>query len=231
MLYTEVKREDRTLRMAADSRVILGKILATKHGYFMLKRLFDIVGGLVGLLLSAPILLIVAICIKIEEPHGTIFFKQKRIGKDGKPFQMFKVRSMVMDAEKKLVELSKYNEAEGHMFKIKADPRITRIGKIIRRRSIDELPQFWNVLIGDMSLIGPRPPLEREVDEYSEYDKQRLLVKPGCSGIWQISGRNELGFDEMVQLDLHYIQHVSLRTDLMIIFKTIGIIIMPHGAY
>lgn len=202
-----------------------------KHVYLFVKRIIDILGSSVGLLLVSPLFLIISIMMKFEEPRGPIFFSQIRIGKSEKEFKMFKIRSMCVDAEEKLTELLKYNEVEGAMFKMKDDPRITKMGKFIRKTSIDELPQLWNVLKGDMSLVGPRPPLLREVLEYTEYDKQRLLVKPGCTGLWQVSGRNEVGFDEMVELDVKYIQHLSLFNDLKIIIKTIGVMIMPNSAY
>ncbi len=138
---------------------------------------------------------------------------------------------MCLDAEEKLEELLDQNEIEGAMFKMKEDPRVTQIGKIIRAKSIDELPQLWNVLKGDMSLIGPRPPLEREVAEYTRYDFQRLYIKPGCSGLWQVSGRNDVSFHAMVDLDLEYITNQSLLNDFKLIIKTIWIVIKPNGAY
>ncbi|MGG4021694.1 sugar transferase, partial [Geobacillus stearothermophilus] len=144
---------------------------------------------------------------------------------------MYKFRSMVTNAEELLESLLHLNEVTGAMFKMKEDPRVTKIGKFIRKTSIDELPQLWNVLKGEMSLVGPRPPLPREVAQYTEYDKQRLLVTPGCTGLWQVSGRNDLGFDEMVELDLKYIRERSLLYDIRIILKTIKIMIKPNSAY
>jgi lipopolysaccharide/colanic/teichoic acid biosynthesis glycosyltransferase len=138
---------------------------------------------------------------------------------------------MCVDAEEKLKELKKYNEVEGAMFKMKHDPRVTKIGHFIRHYSIDELPQLFNVLAGDMSLVGPRPPLPRELKEYTEYDKQRLYVVPGCTGLWQVSGRNDVGFHEMVELDLQYIRRSGILYDLGIMFKTIKIMVFPNGAY
>jgi lipopolysaccharide/colanic/teichoic acid biosynthesis glycosyltransferase len=138
---------------------------------------------------------------------------------------------MCVDAEEKLKELKKYNEVEGAMFKMKHDPRVTKIGHFIRHYSIDELPQLFNVLAGDMSLVGPRPPLPREIKEYTEYDKQRLYVTPGCTGLWQVSGRNDVGFHDMVELDLQYIRRSGILYDLGIMFKTIKIMIFPNGAY
>lgn len=138
---------------------------------------------------------------------------------------------MCVDAEEKLETLLQHNEVEGAMFKMKDDPRVTKIGKFIRKTSIDELPQLLNVLKGEMSLVGPRPPLVREVAEYSAYDRQRLLIKPGCTGLWQVSGRNHVGFDEMVRLDLRYISKLSIKNDLKIVMRTIKVVVQPNGAY
>ncbi|WP_017550931.1 sugar transferase [Heyndrickxia coagulans] len=202
-----------------------------KKAYTILKRGMDIIGAITGLVFLSWLFLIVAVLIKLEDPKGSVFFKQIRVGKNGKEFYMYKFRSMVSDAEEKLKDLLKYNEIEGAMFKIKEDPRVTKIGKFIRKTSIDELPQLWNVLKGEMSLVGPRPPLHREVKEYTDYDMQRLLVKPGCTGLWQISGRNDVGFHEMVELDIKYIRQRSLMFDLKIILKTIYIVFIPNSAY
>ncbi|WP_348658493.1 sugar transferase [Heyndrickxia faecalis] len=202
-----------------------------KKTYTMIKRGMDIIGAIMGLICLSWLFLIVAVLIKIEDPKGTVFFKQVRVGKNGKTFYMYKFRSMVSDAEEKLKDLLKYNEIEGAMFKLKEDPRVTKIGKFIRKTSIDELPQLWNVLKGEMSLVGPRPPLPREVKLYSEYDKQRLLVVPGCTGLWQVSGRNDLDFNEMVELDLKYIKERSIWYDVKIIIKTVKIIIRPNSAF
>ncbi|WP_258922024.1 sugar transferase [Heyndrickxia coagulans] len=202
-----------------------------KKTYTMIKRGMDIIGAITGLVFLSWLFLIVAVLIKIEDPKGTVFFKQVRVGKNGKTFYMYKFRSMVSDAEEKLKDLLKYNEIEGAMFKLKEDPRVTKIGKFIRKTSIDELPQLWNVLKGEMSLVGPRPPLPREVKLYSEYDKQRLLVVPGCTGLWQVSGRSELNFREMVELDIKYIQNRSLGFDVLILLKTVKIFLIPNSAY
>ncbi|MCU4968698.1 sugar transferase [Bacillus toyonensis] len=207
----------------------LKKVNASK-GYLVAKRCIDFIGALCGLILLSPIFLIVAVLIKYQDPKGPVLFKQIRIGKDGKEFYMYKFRSMVVDAEEKLKDLLKHNEVSGAMFKMKEDPRVTRIGKLIRKTSIDELPQLLNVLKGEMSLVGPRPPLPREVKEYTAYDKQRLLVTPGCAGLWQVTERNSVGFKEMVDLDLEYINKRSVIYDLKIIFKTIQIMIKSNGA-
>lgn len=199
--------------------------------YLATKRLLDFFGALAGLLLLTPLFAIVAALIKLEDPKGSIFFKQIRVGKDGREFHMYKFRSMVSNAEAMLEELLDKNEVGGAMFKMKDDPRITRIGRFIRRTSVDELPQLWNVLRGDMSLVGPRPSLPREVEEYTHYDCQRLLVTPGCTGLWQVSGRNSLSFDEMVELDLHYIEKRSFFYDVKLIIRTVKIMIAPNSAY
>ncbi|MBK5432919.1 sugar transferase [Bacillus sp. TH25] len=201
-----------------------------RKGYLVAKRCIDFIGALCGLILLSPVFLIVAVLIKYQDPKGPVLFKQIRIGKDGKEFYMYKFRSMVIDAEEKLKDLLKHNEVSGAMFKMKEDPRVTRIGKFIRKTSIDELPQLLNVLKGEMSLVGPRPPLPREVKEYTAYDKQRLLVTPGCAGLWQVTERNSVGFKEMVELDLEYINKRSVLYDLKIIFKTIQIMIKSNGA-
>lgn len=203
----------------------------SRYFYFFVKRLIDIVGSFVGLILLLPLFLIIAYKIKKEDPEGPVFFSQDRMGKNGKIFKMYKFRSMCVDAEEKLATLLQHNEVEGAMFKIKDDPRVTKIGKFIRKTSIDELPQLLNVLKGEMSLVGPRPPLIREVSEYSNYDLQRLFIKPGCTGLWQVSGRNHVGFNEMVYLDLKYINESSIVNDLKIMLKTIAIVFKPNGAY
>ncbi|WP_276309894.1 sugar transferase [Pueribacillus theae] len=200
-------------------------------GYLLAKRLMDIIGALLGLIVFSWVFIIVAIGIKLESPCQPILFKQVRVGKDGKEFTMYKFRSMVPDAEKKLESLLERNEATGPLFKIKHDPRITKTGKFIRKTSIDELPQIWNVLKGDMSLVGPRPSLPSEVREYSEYDKQRLLVKPGCTGLWQTSNRAHFDFEKVVALDLLYIQHRSILTDIKIILKTFLLLFGSKGSY
>lgn len=217
--------------LTMDSTFLKSQDINHKYVYRFLKRLMDIFGSMIGLIVLSPLFLIIAIAIKKEEKKGPVFFSQTRIGKNGKEFKMYKFRSMCVNAENKLNELLKSNEVEGAMFKIKDDPRVTKTGKFIRKTSIDELPQLLNVLKGDMSLVGPRPPLEREVEEYSTYDKQRLLIKPGCTGVWQISGRNDVGFDEMVKMDIGYIRNLSIINDIKIIFKTAWVMIKPNGAY
>lgn len=202
-----------------------------RYVYRFIKRSFDFIASLLGLVILSPLFLIVAIAIKIEDPKGPVFYSQIRLGKMQEPFKMFKFRSMIVNADKHLKELLDNNEVEGAMFKMKKDPRVTKVGQFIRKYSIDELPQLLNVLMGNMSLVGPRPPLPREVKEYTSYDKQRLTVKPGCTGLWQVSGRNDVGFHEMVDLDLTYINKRSLKFDLHVLLKTFVIFVKPNGAY
>ena len=199
-------------------------------GYHVVKRGFDVLASGAALIILSPLFLVLTILIK-KEDGGPAFYSQERIGKNEKPFKMWKFRSMVVNADQMIDQLEDQNEIEGAMFKIKDDPRITKIGHTIRKYSLDELPQLWNVLIGDMSLVGPRPPLPSEVEEYTDYDKQRLLVMPGCTGLWQVTKRNEADFDEMVWLDIVYINHSGILEDLKLIIKTIGVVIHPNGAY
>lgn len=199
--------------------------------YMFLKRFIDITGALFGIIFLSPLLVLLAILIKLEDSRSPIFFSQKRVGLNGKLFNIYKFRSMVSDAEIQLINLLEKNETTGAMFKMSNDPRVTKIGKFIRRTSLDELPQLWNVLKGEMSLVGPRPPLPREVNEYTSYDLQRLSVTPGCTGLWQISGRSNIGFKEMVEIDINYIKHRSTKMDLIIIFKTITVLFGSKDAY
>lgn len=205
--------------------------LRERSAYIVIKRMMDIVASASGLILLAPLFLVLSIIIKLEDPKGSIFFSQVRIGKNEKPFRMYKFRSMVHNAEDLLADLLNQNEISGAMFKMKEDPRVTKVGKFIRKTSIDELPQLINVLIGDMSMVGPRPPLEREVAQYTEQDKLRLSVIPGCTGLWQVSGRNELSFSQMVELDIEYIAKRSIWGDIKIILKTVTLLFGAKDAY
>lgn len=198
--------------------------------YSVTKRLIDIVGSLFGIILLSPLFLIVAILIKLEDPKGKVFFAQERNGRYPKTFKMYKFRSMVHNAEELLKDLMDRNEQTGPVFKINDDPRITKVGKVIRRTSIDELPQLFNVLKGDMSLVGPRPPIPHEVDQYNSYQMQRLAVKPGLTCIWQVSGRNNIGFDEWVEMDIEYIKTRNLWLDIKLIFKTVGVLFGDDNA-
>lgn len=194
------------------------------------KRIFDCVGAALALIVLSPVFLIVAALIKKDGP-GPVFFHQERIGRNGVPFKMHKFRSMVVDAEARLTDLQEVSEGNGVLFKMKADPRITKIGAFIRRYSIDELPQLWNVVCGEMSMVGPRPPLKSEVDTYEEYVLRRLKVKPGLTGLWQVSGRSDLSWDDSVRLDLYYVENWSLTQDLIILFRTAKAVFGKDGAY
>ncbi len=212
-------------QVQADSQKVKGRPF-----YHGIKRVFDFVTSAIALVLLSPLLLFLAIKIHGED-GGPVFYSQIRIGKNEKPFRIYKFRSMVVNADQLKKKLLTQNEVAGAMFKMHDDPRVTKIGKFIRAHSLDELPQLWNVLKGDMSLIGPRPPLPDEVAEYDDWDKQRLLVKPGCSGLWQATSRNEADFKGMVLLDIEYINKSSLLFDLKLILMTIKVIIHPNGIY
>ena len=199
-------------------------------GQLALKRFVDIIGGIVGTVLSLPIILIVAIPLKIESP-GPLIFKQQRVGKNGRIFNIYKLRSMYQDAEERKKALMEQNKMDGHMFKMDNDPRITKVGKFIRKTSIDELPQFWNVLKGDMSLVGTRPPTVDEFEKYESHHKRRLSMKPGITGKWQVSGRSDIqDFEEVVKLDCEYIDEWSPFLDIQILFKTVGVVLTHKGA-
>jgi len=194
------------------------------------KRAMDILLSGLGLLLLSPLFLILAIVIKLTS-RGPVFYVSRRCGKDKRIFNFYKFRSMVKDAERILDKLQDKNEMDGPVFKIKNDPRITKIGGFIRRFSVDELPQLWNVFKGDMSLVGPRPPIPEEVEKYEDWQLRRLEIKPGITCLWQIRGRNEISFQQWIDLDIWYIDHWSLWLDLKILFQTIPVVIGRKGAY
>ena len=195
-----------------------------------MKRSFDIFGGLIGSIISLPIILITAVPLLIESP-GPLIFKQQRVGKNGRVFNIYKLRSMYTDAEKRKAELMANNKMSGFMFKMDNDPRITKVGKFIRKTSIDELPQFWNVLKGDMSLVGTRPPTIDEFDKYESHHKRRLSMRPGITGMWQVSGRSDIqNFEDVVRLDCEYIDNWSPALDLKILFKTVWVVLKGSGA-
>jgi exopolysaccharide biosynthesis polyprenyl glycosylphosphotransferase len=195
-----------------------------------IKRGIDLVLAGFAFLLLSPVLALVAIAVRLDSP-GPVLFRQERIGRAGEPFTMFKFRSMVTDAEARLAELQRANEGAGLLFKMRDDPRITRVGAFIRRYSLDELPQLFNVLNGSMSLIGPRPPLPREVAAYEGRVNRRLLIKPGITGLWQVSGRSNLSWEESVKLDLYYVENWSVTTDFVILLRTIRAVLRRDGAY
>ena len=195
-----------------------------------LKNLIDYVLGSIIFIIFIPIYLFVGMLIKIDS-KGPVFFEQKRMTKECRIFYMYKFRTMYVDAEKRLKDLMKYNEADGPLFKMKNDPRITRVGRFLRKFSIDELPQIINVLKGELSLVGPRPPIPSEVEKYDEWEMKRMNVKQGITGLWQISGRSDLSFEEMARLDLYYIQNWSIEMDIKIIIKTIPTVLFGKGAY
>lgn len=200
-----------------------------KYFYSFVKRLFDIIASLIGSIVLIPVTIIVGLAIKLED-GGPIFFCQERLTKDGKPFKLIKFRSMVVNAEALRDSLESQNEMDGPVFKIKNDSRITKVGHFIRKTSIDELPQVFNVLKGDISVVGPRPPLRREVEQYDEKARRRLEVKGGLTCLWQIQPhRNALTFDEWVDLDIEYIEKRSLWLDFVIILKTFGVLFTAQG--
>ncbi|MBR0412027.1 MAG: sugar transferase [Eubacterium sp.] len=189
--------------------------------YWRKKRVFDVIVSTILLIFAIIPILLVALAIFIDDPHGSPFYKQIRIGRHGEEFYMYKFRTMYVDADKRKAELMEQNEMDGPVFKMKDDPRITRLGKILRKTSVDELPQFFNVLRGDMSMVGPRPPLPNEVAEYEDYHKLRLIVTPGITCDWQIAdNRNDIPFEQWVEMDLNYIENRTTWGDLKIIFKT-----------
>ncbi len=190
----------------------------------------DIIGSIIGLVITLFVSIPVSVAIKLDST-GPIIFKQTRVTKNKKQFVFFKFRTMVVDASLKQWQLDNLNEATGPIFKIQDDPRITKVGKFLRKYSIDEMPQFWNVLKGNMSLVGPRPPLVHEVEKYTKEQGKRLAVKQGMTGLWQISGRSKLTFEKMVDLDSYYIEHQSVWLDLKILFHTINIAIRGIGSY
>ncbi|WP_423739191.1 sugar transferase [Clostridium thermarum] len=198
-------------------------------GYYVVKRVIDLVLSIIGLVALSPLMILTVIAIKLDS-KGPAIFSQDRVGKDGKLFKMYKFRSMVINAEELKDQLLDKNEMSGPMFKMKDDPRITRVGKFIRKTSIDELPQLFNVIIGNMSLVGPRPNLPREVKEFSERHRQKLLAKPGITCYWQVMGRSSIGFEEWMELDLKYIRDRSIWLDIKLIFRTVFVLFGDKNA-
>ena len=205
-------------------------VLKERYVYWFFKRIQDVIFSAIALIILSPLLLIIAILVFLDDPKGSPIFTQKRSGRKGKEFDFYKFRSMYVDAESKLDELLEQNEMEGPAFKIKDDPRITRLGRILRKTGLDELPQLVNILKGDMSIVGPRPPLPREVAQYNDYQKQRLIVTPGLTCYWQIQPhRNDLTFDEWMDLDVKYIKERSFWVDWKIILATVRTVLEGRG--
>jgi lipopolysaccharide/colanic/teichoic acid biosynthesis glycosyltransferase len=226
MVATETKEA------AVEKKPVLERetVLEQSKRYWALRRFQDVSLSLLALIFLWPLMLLVALVIVIDSPGAGPIFAQQRVGRDGKEFTFYKFRSMCPNAEAKLEELLPQNEMDGPVFKIKEDPRITRVGKFIRMTSIDELPQLWNVLKGEMSIVGPRPGIPREVAQYNDYEKQRLMVTPGLTCFWQIQpNRNSLSFEEWVELDIKYIQERSFLTDWKIILATFGAVLGMNG--
>jgi len=209
--------------------MILFQTSTAKEWELFFKRLFDVAVSLFGILIGLPILLLTVIVIK-STSRGPVFFKQTRVGLNGRQFTLYKFRSMHVGAEMKRKELEMQNEMVGPVFKMKRDPRITRIGKLMRKTSVDELPQLFNVLKGDMSIVGPRPPLPKEVDMYETWQRRRLSMKPGLTCIWQVSGRNRVDFQRWMEMDLQYIDNFSLWLDFKISVRTVFVVLTGYGA-
>ena len=219
-----------TISAAPQISIDREKTLRSHRRYWVLRRAQDIVFSLLALILLAPMALLISLAIVLDSPGDGAIFRQRRVGRDGKLFWLYKFRTMCPDAEEQLNELLSQNQMDGPVFKIKGDPRITRVGRFLRKTSLDELPQLLNVLQGDMSIVGPRPALPREVELYSDYQRQRLYVTPGLSCYWQIAPhRNEMSFDEWVALDMKYIQERSFWVDWKIIFLTVRAMLMKYG--
>ena len=219
-----------TISAAPQISIDREKTLRSHRRYWVLRRAQDIVFSLLALILLAPLALLISLAIVLDSPGDGAIFRQRRVGRDGKLFWLYKFRTMCPDAEEQLNELLSQNQMDGPVFKIEGDPRITRVGRFLRKTSLDELPQLLNVLRGDMSIVGPRPALPREVELYSDYQRQRRYVTPGLSCYWQITPhRNEMSFDEWVALDLKYIQERSFWVDWKIIFLTVRAMLMKYG--
>jgi exopolysaccharide biosynthesis polyprenyl glycosylphosphotransferase len=225
-----LKTKEKVIRGMSGYHVLTFSSNLFNESQLILKRILDIIGGLVGCVLTIILTIFIAPMIRLETP-GPIFFSQTRIGKNGRRFKIYKFRSMYVDAESRKQELMDQNEMNGLMFKMKNDPRVTRVGRFLRRTSLDEFPQFFNVLKGDMSLVGTRPPTESEFLQYESRHKRRLRLKSGVTGLWQVSGRSNItSFEEVVRMDLEYIDNWSLLMDIKILFKTLGVVLFSKGA-
>lgn len=219
-----------TARCACDPRPLARAPRMDSVGYLWAKRTLDILGSLAALALASPVMIATALAVKLDSP-GPVFFWQYRLGKDGRPFRFYKFRSMTVGAPDIRDALLEANEASGPVFKIRRDPRITRVGRIIRRYSIDELPQLFHVLMGTMTLVGPRPPIPAEVEQYEAWQTERLAVKPGLTCIWQVSGRSDIGFEDWVRLDIQYVRTRNFWLDLKLLALTIPAVVTARGAY
>lgn len=229
-ILSESKFDKINCKMIAGAPMATFSAAENDSRWLVFKRIADLFLGIIGCILSIPIIAVVAIPLLIES-KGPLFFKQQRIGKNGRIFTMYKLRSMYVDAEERKAELMANNKMDGLMFKMDNDPRITKVGKFIRKYSIDELPQFFNVVIGDMSIIGTRPPTVNEFEQYESHHKRRLSMRPGITGMWQVSGRSNIqNFEEIVKLDCQYIDEWSLQLDMKIFVKTIGVVLTHKGA-
>ena len=230
MELLESQAQAKTLDLDLEAQAAAERLRTGRWAYRFIKRAFDVLFSAFVLIGFSWLFLIVAVAIKIDDPKGPIFFAQERVGRDGKTFRMYKFRSMCADAEQRLAELQDLNEKDGPVFKIANDPRITRVGRVIRKLSIDELPQFINVLVGDMSVVGPRPALPKEVAEYTPRQTQRLSVRGGLTCYWQTRcNRDSISFDEWVDLDLLYIKKCSVWSDLKLIIQTVGVVLTAQG--
>ena len=234
-LPTEERQEEQvetTETVVIEQKEILDRKeqLRSKRGYWILRRGQDIFFSLLALIVLSPLLALIAIVVFLDDPKGSPIFSQIRCGRDGKEFKFYKFRSMCVDAEDQLEDLKEQNEMDGPAFKIKDDPRITRVGKILRKTSLDELPQLWNILKGDMSIVGPRPALPGEVKDYNDYQKQRMYITPGLTCYWQVQPhRNTISFDEWMDMDIQYIKDRSFLLDWKLIFLTIGAVFRGSG--
>lgn len=214
-----------------DTAVAARRLREGRWAYRFAKRSFDVVFSALVLVLLSWLFLAIAIAVKVDDPKGPVFFRQRRVTRDGREFYMYKFRSMCADAEDRLADLRELNEKSGPVFKIADDPRITRVGRFLRKASLDELPQFFNVLKGDISVVGPRPALPKEVSAYDERERQRLLVKPGITCIWQtMPNRDAITFDSWVDLDLLYVKQCGVLVDLKLIVKTVGVVLTAQGS-
>jgi lipopolysaccharide/colanic/teichoic acid biosynthesis glycosyltransferase len=225
-----VHMETQAREAGSDAAVSGGAAIHDPPAYAAGKRTFDLAVGIFVFGLVIPIFPLIALMIKLDSP-GPVFYRQERVGRGGRLFRFYKFRSMYREADRRLPELQERNEQDGPVFKIKADPRITPVGQFLRRSSMDEIPQIINVLRGEMSIVGPRPPLPVEVARYQPWHRRRLEVKPGITCLWQIAGRSHIGFDEWMRLDMEYLRTRSLRTDAMIFLKTLPAVMARRGAY